>query len=1048
MRRIIQFSLNNKFALWLMTIIVIVAGLYSSVNMKMETLPSITPPVMTISAVDPGATPEEVADKVTKPIEQAIQNQPGVKTVTSNSYKNTSSIQVEYEFSTDLDQAEDKLKDAVSKIDYPDNVETPTINRLSLDAFPILTFSVSQSDHQSLEKLTQTVDKQIVPKLEGVEGVSSVDVSGKEVKEIDLSFDKKALDKYGLDEETVINTIKSDNASVPLGLYTFGDTQQSVVINGQATTLKDLKNLEIPVQAMAGQQGAGQQAGTQGAAAGQAVPPSSQQSTIQLPTVKLSELADVKMVGKADSISRTNGKPSIAVQIVKASDANTVDVANGINDQMEKVKKDFPNLKVINTLDQAQPIKDSVNAMIEKAVLGAIFAMLIILLFLRNIKSTIISVVSIPLSLLIAMIILKQMDITLNIMTLGAMTVAIGRVVDDSIVVIENIYRRLSLTGEKLKGKELIIAATREMFIPIMSSTIVTIAVFLPLGFVTGMIGQLFLPFALTIVFALLASLLVAITIVPMLAHSLFKNGLKEKAKRDDARPSRFALGYRGFLNWTLNHKWITSIIAVLLLVGSFTLVPFIGVSFIPSDEQKMMAITYNPDPGQTQADVEKVGTQAESYFDSRKHVKVIQYSIGGGNPLSQNENQALFYIQYDDDTPHFDKEQDTVLKHLKKSVSKGDWGTVDISSSGSSNQVTMYVYGDNIDEIKPTIEKIQGVMKANSHLKNVDSSLSKNYVEYTFGVDQDKLSALGLTTAQVAAAFTQNSQRDAITTVKKGNEDINVYLASDESNYQTIDDLAKTKIKTPSGNSVALSDITDRDKGQTSDTITRRNGQIYASVSGDITSKDVSKVTADVKKKVDKIDLPSGVSVSMGGVSEDINTTFTQLGLAMLAAIAIVYLILVITFGSAGTPFVILLSLPFVLIGAFLALFISGETISVSVMIGALMLIGIVITNAIVLIDRVIHKEKEGISTREALLEAGVTRLRPILMTAIATICALLPLAFGLEGGALISKGLGITVIGGLASSTLLTLVVVPIVYELFAWRRIRKWKREHEVK
>jgi len=1044
MRRIIQFSLNNKFALWFMTIIVIVAGLYSSVHMKMETLPSITAPVMTISAVDPGATPEEVADKVTKPIEQAIQNQSGVKTVTSNSSEGTSSIQVEYEFKTDLNQAEDKLKDAVSNIDLPDNVDAPTINRLSLDAFPILTFSISQSDHQSLEQLTQTVDKQIIPKLEGVEGVSSVDVSGKEIKEIDLAFEKQNLDKYGLDEETVINAIKADNTSVPLGLYTFGDTQQSVVINGQATTLGDLKNLDIPIQGTAGQQ-----ANPQGGAAGQVAVSPNQQASQQLPTVKLSSLADIKMVGKADSISRTNGKPSIAIQIVKASDANTVDVAKGINDQMDKIKKTFPSLKVIDTLDQAQPIKDSVNAMIEKAVLGALFAMLIILLSLRNVRSTIISVVSIPLSLLIALIILKQMNITLNIMTIGAMTVAIGRVVDDSIVVIENIYRRLSLSEEKLHGKELIMAATREMFIPIMSSTIVTIAVFLPLGFVTGVIGQLFLPFALTIVFALLASLLVAITIVPMLAHSLFKKGFKDKVKREETKPNRFALGYKSFLNWTLNHKWITSIIAVVLFVGSFTLVPFIGTSFIPSDEQKMMAITYNPDPGQTETDVEKIGTQAESYFDSRKHVNMTQYSIGGGNPLGQNNNQALFYVQYDDDTPHFDKEQDTVLKHLQKSVSKGEWGTVNLSSSGSNNQVTMYAYGDSLDQIKPTIQKLQGVMEDNKNLKNVDSSLSKDYVEYTFGVDQDKLSALGLSTAQVAAAFTQNSQRDAITTVKKGNEDINVYLAGNDTQYQTIDDLAKTKIKTPLGNSVALSDIAHRNTGQTSDTITRRNGQIYASVSGEITSKDVGKVTSEVKAKADKINVPPGVSLSMGGVSDDINTTFTELGLAMLAAIAIVYLILVITFGSAGTPLVILLSLPFVLIGAFLALFIAGETISVSVMIGALMLIGIVITNAIVLIDRVIRKEKEGMSIREALLEAGVTRLRPILMTAIATICALLPLAFGLEGGgALISKGLGITVIGGLTSSTALTLVVVPIVYELFAWRRIRKWRKEHEMK
>ncbi len=710
---------------------------------------------------------------------------------------------------------------------------------------------------------------------------------------------------------------------------------------------------------------------------------------------------------------------------------------------MTKLKKANPGLHITTTMDQSKPIKDSVRAMLEKAILGAIFAMIIILLFLRNFKSTLISVVSIPLSLLIGIIILKQMNITLNIMTLGAMTVAIGRVVDDSIVVIENIYRRMSLPGEKLQGKELISAATREMFMPIMSSTIVTIAVFLPMGLVTGMIGQIFLPFALTIVFSLLASLLVAITIVPMLAHSFFKKGLKIKEKHEP-KPSKAAGFYKKVLNWSLNHKWITSIAAVLLLVGSLCLVPFIGVSFIGSDQQKMVAATYSPGPGETLADVKKVGTEAEKYFNGRKNVKTIQYSIGGSNPMAMGQgesNNALFYVQYNDKTPNFTAEQDKVMAHLKKMTDKGTWGTMDFSSTGSSNNLTVTAFGDNIDQIKPVINKIQGIMKKNKNLKNVDSSLSKNYVEYTLNVDQKKLAQLGLTTAQIGASLGQNNQQQVLTTIKKDGKDVNVYLESDTKNYDSINDLTNNKIQSPLGKSVKISDVAKVEKGETSDTITRKNGDIYASVTGQVTSKDVSSVSSTVQKQVDKLDLPSGVKTSMGGVTENINSSFKQLGLAMLAAIAIVYLILVITFGSALAPLAILFSLPFVIIGAFVGLFLTGETISISVMIGALMLIGIVITNAIVLIDRVIRKEKEGLPTREAILDAASIRLRPILMTAIATIGALLPLAIGLEGnGGLISKGLGISVIGGITSSTLLTLIIVPLVYELFMRRRNKK--------
>ncbi|MCM2534756.1 efflux RND transporter permease subunit [Neobacillus pocheonensis] len=1056
MQRIIQFSLSNKFALWLLTLIVVVAGVYSSMNMKMETLPNITLPVITISTIDPGATPQEVDDQVTKPIEQVVQNISSVNTLSSSSNKDVSSIQIEFNYGTDLDKAESNLKDAVSIIQFSDNVQKPNVSRLSFNSFPIVMLSVTQSG-QSLASLTDTINNKLVPSLEGIKGVSSVDVSGQEVNEVDLSFKKDQLQKYGLNEQTVQNIIKGDNLNYPLGLYNFNDSQQSVVVNGKLTTLDDLKNLPIPIQGMGGAQQVNPQATGPSAklnptGQGQGASMMTQPSAATLPTVKLSDIATIKMVGKSQSISRTNGEPSIAVQIVKSSDANTVDVGNAVHNEIEKVKKDIPGIRFVTTFDQAQPIKDSVHTMLEKGILGAIFAMIIILLFLRNFKSTIISVVSIPLSLLIGIILLNAMGITLNIMTLGAMTVAIGRVIDDSIVVIENIYRRMSLSDEPLKGRDLIISATREMFVPIMSSTIVTIAVFLPMGFVTGMVGELFLPFALTIVFSLLASLLVAITVVPMLAHSFFKKGVKAKSKHGKTRQWKLGSYYRDILNWSLNHKWVVSIIAIFLLVGSLCLVPFIGVSFIGSDEQKTIGITYSPDPGQTLDDVKKIGTEVENFLEHRAHVKTIQYSIGGGNPMglgpAQNNNSALFYIQYADNTPNFSKEHEKLIADLKKMTGKGEWGLLNMSSSGSSNNLTVNVFGNSIEQIKPTIMKIQTIMKENKNLKNIDTSLSKNYIEYSLVVDKDKLSELGLTTAQIGAALGQNNQQQLLTSIKQDGKDVDVYLEGDTNSINNINDLTNKTVSSPTGKTVKISDVTKVVKGQTSDTITRKNGDIYASVTGEIKTKDVSKVSAAVQQQINKLNLSTGVKTSMGGVTEDINNSFSQLGLAMLAAIAVVYLILVITFGSGLVPLAILFSLPFVIIGAFVGLFIAGETISISVMIGALMLIGIVITNAIVLIDRVVRKEKEGLSTREAILEAASTRLRPILMTAIATICALIPLAVGAEGGSggLISKGLGISVIGGLTSSTLLTLIVVPLVYELFMKRRKKKVKMAME--
>ncbi|WP_224930646.1 efflux RND transporter permease subunit [Bacillus safensis] len=1068
MNSIINFVLKNKFAVWLMTIIVTVAGLYAGLNMKQESIPNINTPVITVSTTYPGATPDEVSDKVTDPIEKSIQNLNGVSVVTSNSFENASSIQIEYDYSKDMDEAKKEIEDAISNIDFPENAEKPKIARFSINAIPILALSVS-GDKESLQDLTRKVENDLVPSLQGLDGVSSVEASGQQIKEVEFSFKEKKLKEYGLDEETVQNMIKGSDVNVPLGLYTFGNKQKSVVVDGNILSVKDLKNMRIPVtpsagggagsagagapSSSAGAQGAEQQAGSasqQQAAAQQQTGAASSQS-VELPTIKLSEIADIKVVKEAESISRTNGKDSIGLQIVKGSDANTVSVAEEVTKELEKFKKDNKGIKVSTTYDQAEPIKESVSTMLNKAIIGAIFAIIIILLFLRDIKSTLISVISIPLSLLIAVLLLNQLDITLNIMTLGAMTVAIGRVVDDSIVVIENIYRRMALKDEPLKGKALVREATKEMFIPIMSSTIVTIAVFLPLALVGGMIGELFIPFALTIVFALLASLLVAITIVPMMAHTLFKKNLYGTAKKvKEHKPSKLAGGYRRVLNWTLNHKWITSGIAILMLVGSLFLAPLVGVSFLPQEAEKTAMVTYTPEPGQTREQAIDETKKAEEYLMKRDHVNTVQYSLGSSNAMTAsvggNSNGALFFVQYDEDTPNFDKEKDRVVKALQDKASKGEWKSQDFSSAGASNTVTYYVYGDKASDIEGTVKDVENILKDEKNLKNVSTSLSEKYDEYTFNADQEKLAKLGLTASQIAQAIAPQNSETTLTKVTEDGKELDVKLQTEKDEYKSKKDLENKKITTPTGQEVRIGDVVKVKDGTTANTVTKRDGKIYAEVSGDMTTDDVSSVTQDVQKKVDKLDLKSGVTIDTGGVSADIQESFTQLGLAMLAAIAIVYLVLVITFGGGLAPFAILFSLPFTVIGALAGLFIAKETISLNAMIGLLMLIGIVVTNAIVLIDRVIHKEQEGLSTREALLEAGATRLRPILMTALATIGALLPLALGFEGGSqIVSKGLGVTVIGGLTSSTLLTLVIVPIVYEMLSkFRRKKKYAEE----
>ncbi|WP_127537270.1 efflux RND transporter permease subunit [Paenibacillus illinoisensis] len=1058
MKGIINFSLNNKFAIWILTIIISFAGLYSGLTMKQETIPNINVPFLSVTAIDPGAAPEGIVEDVTKPLEQTLRNVEGIKTLTSTSMENAASITLEFDYGTDLTNATAAVREALNEVQLPDGVQKPTISKFSINSFPVVSLSLSDKDGGDLEQLTRLVESDIQPALEDIDGVAQVQVSGQYVKEVQLKFNQDKMNELGLTEDTVNGIVQGSSVRVPLGLFELDEAQKAVVVDGNIIDLDDLKNLAIPVVPSGA--GAAADPSTQaGGAAGQATAPDAAQGSTPsaapsaggnasagsasgaanaagIPTVKLSEIANIEVIGQAESISRTDGMESIGISIVKSNDANTVDVVNAVKDKAEELQSQFKNAQLTVLLDQGKPIQDSVNTMLGKAVFGALFAILIILLFLRNIRSTIISIISIPLSLLMALTALLLMDITLNMMTLGAMTVAIGRVVDDSIVVIENIYRRLTLKGEKLKGRDLIREATREMFIPILSSTIVTIAVFLPLALVSGMVGELFMPFALTMVFALLASLLVAITIVPMLAHTLFRKGLKNKQNHEE-KPGKMAEGYKRLLNWTLSHKIITVGIAVVLLVGSLFLYPFIGASFLPEQQDKYVTITYSPETGSLREDVEKEALAAEKYLLKQPGLEKMQYSIGGSNPLSSmgggSSNSALFYIEYNEDTKDFSQVKEQLVEGLRKEVPVGTWSELDMSGGLGGSSLSISIYGDNVEQLKPVTDEVFKLVEADTeNFEKADTTLSDTYGQYTLVADQEKLSSLGLTAGQLAMALSPAQERPVLTEVDIDNKTYKVYVETDQKTFDSITDIENETVTSPLGIQVPIKDVANVEEGTSPNSIMRIDGKVVAQVSATILASDVQKASQTLQDNIDKLDLPDGVEVKFGGTTEQINDTFTQLGLAMLAAIAIVYFVLVVTFGGGLAPFAILFSLPFTVIGIMVGLFLAGGTIDVSAMMGGLMLIGIVVTNAIVLIDRVIHMEKDGMSTREALLEAGATRLRPILMTALATIGALLPLVTGLEESAgIISKGLGITVIGGLISSTLLTLVIVPIVYE-----------------
>lgn len=1028
MKGLVNFVLKNKLAVWLLTIIITVSGIYSGSKMKMESIPDISIPYLIVMGVYPGATPEQVMEEVSIPIEKAVEGLEDVKAVYSNSSSNISQIQIEYEYGVDMDEKKRKLESVIDNVGLPEDVQEPTIMTFSMNMMPVLALSISSTEEDIVE-LTSTVESTLLPKIEKLDGVASASITGQHIDEVEFTFNQEKMASLGLTEDDVKQMVQASDFSLSLGLYEFVDSEEAVAVDGDIKTVEELKEILIPVT------------------------PSAENPS---PFVKLGDIAKIDTVGKVKSISRTNGKDAISIQIIKGQQANTVQVVNAVKDLVEQEEKAIDGLVVDISLDQGEPIEESVFSMVEKALFGGLFAVLIIFLFLRNFKSTIISIVSIPVSILMALLLLHWLDITLNIITLGAITVAIGRVIDDSIVVVENIYRRMHLKDEKLRGRALIREATIEMFKPILSSTLVTVAVFAPLIFVGGMVGELFMPFALTMTFALGASLLVAITIVPTLSHSLFRKKLyAEEQEKIYKKPSKLSLWYKGVLEETLNHKIITSMIAILLLAGSIALTPVIGFSFLGSAEEKVMYLTYTPKAGELKEETEANITQVEKELLKRDDLETLQLSINNSDNIDAaammmpGGDGALMFLIFDPDTKNFSDVKKEVEDYLADVNHSGEWKSQNFDMGGmGSNELSYTLYSENLDHLLTSVKKVEDALAEVDNLVDITSDAEDPYVENVFKVSQQNVMQYGLTTAQIVMALSDSGSKEVLTTVANDSNEIEVIIQQEAKTVpKSVEDLLNTEVHTALGTTVPLSQLVTLEEGTTLNTLNRSEGEYYATVSGTIIGDDISKATAEADKKIDALDdLPKGVDIGISGVAADMEETFKQLGIAMIAAIAIVYFILVVTFGEGLAPFAIMFSLPFTIIGSFLGLFITDHTISVQVMMGLLMLIGIVVTNAIVLVDRIIRMERSGLSMREAILEAGATRLRPILMTAIATMGAMLPMALGFGGGGgLMSADLAITVIGGLLSSTLLTLVIVPIIYEVLS--KLLKKNRKEEV-
>ncbi len=1161
MAGVVRWCLGNKSIVFLVTIILIASGAYAATQLNEELLPNVEFPIITISTPVAGAGPDVVDEQVTQPIEAAITGIEGIEGVRATSAQGFSSLLVEFSLDTETQEAEDELNRRLQGIPLPEQAGEPEVQSQSISDVPVQSISLSAAEGD-LESLTEYARDTAIPDIEDVEGVASADLLGGSERQIRVDLDLEALSESGLPPEAVAAAISSANTNAPAGSVEIEGLSTPIRTTSEVSDIEGLRNLPISAAALGGVAPSGAPGGAteapdgavpNGGASGDAPPggiptggappdASGASATEGSETVLLGDVAEVSEIeSDIAGISRSDGEPSIGLNITKEREANTVEVAEGVEGALAGIRDDLGEERVDIIFDSAEDVEESVDGLVEKALLGGALAIFIIFLFLRSVRATLVTAVSLPTSILAALLFSWGNDLTLNIITLAGLTIAVGRVVDDAIVVLENSCRYIQKGYEP---EEAALRGTTEVASAITSSTLTTVAVFLPLGLVGGIISEFFLPLSLTVAFALLASLLVSITVIPILTSTFVKRSESRKrepiedrgesteasrhepggkeTRRDlpnhpgglgfrllvggaalllasvacaavavlfgvvepsELLESRILVGaaailaaalavglvvflvrqtrgssndeaanssesssgrdgvlvrvYTPMLWWSLRHRIVVAFLAVAAFVGGLAIIPFLAVSFFPPSEERLLNAQIETTSGNSQTQTAEEIEPFEDFLLDDPGVESYQLSVGGednfapaGSVRPENEAQSFVAVAPDADVQN-------VLDRVEAEGSDlfGEGFRVEVLSQGPpTGGLEVSITGGSEEELREASEAVVDELGSIDGLSNVRSDITGESPEVVVEVDAERAAEAGVSASGLSASLgTLLSGGTALEL-----DETPVVVGAQE---EAVDSVGAIR-ELPAGPGVSVGDVAEVEERDAPSAIGRSDGERAVTVSANITATDTSGLSAEVADSVSDLELPGGTEASIGGESEDIAESFRDLILSILIALAIVYLILVVFFRSLLVPLVILLAVPLTTTGAFGALLVTGTTLSVPALLGVLLLIGIVVANAILLVDFVINAGKSSATLDEAIIEAGRARLRPILMTALATIFALIPLALGIGGGGsvLVSSSLAIPVIGGLITSTLLTLIVVPVGYSLLREPRRKK--------
>ena len=1003
MHLLTKLSLYNRWITFLLAIALVGASVFATLRIKQEMIPDIELPMTTVMTIYPGASPQTVMDQATTPVEDALLLMDGVKQTSSTSVQNLSFVIAEFDYGTNMDAVNENIRDELKNIDLPDAVRgytpegqtsNPIIYPLDISMIPIVAYSIT-SEGMTPNELYAIVSSKVVPAL-------SEDSQGDYIVSVEGGQEKVVVTPYAA---------KMNDNNIPMA-------QLLLALNGKQYLSED-EVLDAPVAG---------------------------------PTVRVRDVAAVA-IGPAPgtAITRTNGETSVIFYVTKLPEANTVEVADKVNAKVTEIAETLEveqgvNVDFIKVFDQSDYIKDSIGELTQDALIGGILAVIVIFIFLLTVRGSMVIALSIPFSIFVGFLIMSVVGVTINILTLGAMTIAVGRIVDDSIVMLEVIYRRLR-QGQPFKQAAL--EGSKEVAMPIASATVATVAIFIPLAFVGGIVGEMFIPFAETITFALLGSLLISLTVVPALSGILVPKNI-----RPESENAWYQRLYTPTLKWALAHRAITVLIAVVLFVGSLALLPVIGTSFMPSMGQKEIIVEVDMPLGTdiktTSAKTLEVEAVIKDIMDSRDSIDIFYTTVGTSSSFSGGftalaggggTNTATIEILLKKNAS-MNREADILREEIARSVGgEGKIVVTPLSASMGSfdpSAFRVYLTSDNYSDVIDAATHLTTSLEDVNGLDNIEADIAQTVPQPRYSIDVTKVgyyASQSLNPFAFGGALEQEMTYMLMGAPVPGAsvDGTGLYLNGVMQTANTAEELGALRISAGLSTPFSLSDITN---GVTivSEPVNIRSidGVRSSTVSATVTKKNVGAVTSAAQKEINTIKTEYGVTARQGGVAEEMNKTFRDMGIAMIIAIVISFAIVVVSFRSFLSAILIMVSLPLASIGALLGLLVTGNTLGASGMMGMVMLVGIVLTNAIVLLALVDQLRKQGMNTHDALVIGGRTRIRPILMTAITTMVGLVPLAMGYGQGILLASELAIVVLGGLVSSTLLTLIVVPVLYSL----------------